>query len=175
MRGKYDACGHCQLRGEMERCERAICSHHDMWYASKSHEENVLLRRAIKEAGFEILKASNGWSIHDVSKKAKYDEERTTAVIRENIDLILKVREQAAQVAKMQAIIDRLPKTADGVPVVDGDELFATDPNFDDQLDSLCVRTDAHWISQNGMSATDAVEQYYSTAEARDKAREAGQ
>lgn len=45
------------------------------------------LRQAIRDAGFAIMRTSGGLSIHDVSDKAKADEERTTQVISENIDL----------------------------------------------------------------------------------------
>ena len=51
--------------------------------------ELTALKKAVRDAGFGILQASNGLSIHDVSEAAKAEEAKTAEVIAENIDLKL--------------------------------------------------------------------------------------
>lgn len=59
--------------------------------------ERDRLREAIRDAGFSIMQTSGKWSIHDVSEKAKAQEEaddaKTTEVINENITLTARVAE----------------------------------------------------------------------------------
>lgn len=54
-------------------------------------EERDQLRQAIRDAGFGVMQAGGKLSIHDVSEKAKADEEETAQVIAENIDLQIEV------------------------------------------------------------------------------------
>jgi hypothetical protein len=49
------------------------------------------LVNAVTRAGFGILRTSGDWSIHDVSHKAKEDEERELQVVRRNVELELEV------------------------------------------------------------------------------------
>ena len=49
------------------------------------------LREAIRDAGFSVMQTSGRWSIHDVSKLADAEREKTNQVISENIDLEIKV------------------------------------------------------------------------------------
>lgn len=44
-----------------------------------------------------------------------------------NADLQLICDHQAAEIERLHAIVDRLPKTADGVPIAPGDELWCID------------------------------------------------
>ena len=42
-----------------------------------------------------------------------------------------RIREQDAEIARLAAIVERLPKTADGVPIVQGDTVYFW--SFDDE------------------------------------------
>jgi hypothetical protein len=50
-------------------------------------EELWKLKKAITTSGYGVLKASNGWTIVDVSEKAKQDEARELEIINRNVDL----------------------------------------------------------------------------------------
>jgi len=50
------------------------------------------LREAIRDAGFSVMQTSGRWSIHDVSKLAEAEQEKTNQIIGENIDLGIKVK-----------------------------------------------------------------------------------
>lgn len=51
------------------------------------------LREAIRDAGFSVMQTSGRWSIHDVSKFAEAEQEKTNQIIGENINLELRVKE----------------------------------------------------------------------------------
>ena len=55
-------------------------------------EEVAKIRAAIKRAGFAVMQTSGDWSIHDVSAKAKIDEERETRLISEHLDMLLMLK-----------------------------------------------------------------------------------
>lgn len=59
--------------------------------------ERDKLRDAICDADFVVMETSGKWSIHDVSEKAKADDERTAEVIMRNIDLERRVAELEAE------------------------------------------------------------------------------
>ena len=70
-------------------------------------EENKKLHEAIRDAGFEVMKTSGKWSIHDVSEKAKADEQQTAEVIAENIELeaeVARLREGVETVRRLLVI-----------------------------------------------------------------------
>ena len=52
-----DQCRHCTMRGDIEGCEEAECSHHGNWYAVEKNkqldqlrEENTELKKSLGEA-----------------------------------------------------------------------------------------------------------------------------
>jgi hypothetical protein len=49
--------------------------------------EVAKLREAIKRAGFAVMQTSGDWSIHDVSKLADQEREKTAAIIARDIEL----------------------------------------------------------------------------------------
>lgn len=55
--------------------------------------EVTQLRGAIARAGFAVMQTSGDWTIHDISKAHERDQKRTDAVISDNIDLKVQVRE----------------------------------------------------------------------------------
>lgn len=58
-----------------------------------SFSEAEKLREAIRDAGFSVMQTSGRWSIHDVSELAKAEQAKTDEVIRQNIDLEIKVKQ----------------------------------------------------------------------------------
>ena len=56
------------------------------------------LREAIRNAGFSVMQTSGRWSIHDVSKLAEAEQEKTNQIIGENIDLGIKVSKLEAAI-----------------------------------------------------------------------------
>lgn len=63
-------------------------------------EELWKLKKALRDSGYGILRASNGWSIVDVSEKAKEVEEAERRTINQNIDMSLAIE-------KVLALIDK--------------------------------------------------------------------
>ena len=51
------------------------------------------LREAIRDAGFSVMRTSGRWSIHDVSELGKAEQAKTDEVLRENIDLEIRVKQ----------------------------------------------------------------------------------
>jgi hypothetical protein len=64
--------------------------------------EQVLqkLYDAINAAGFAVMQTSGAWSIHDISKLAEVDHQKTLLVIEENIDLRAQVQLLKAELGK---------------------------------------------------------------------------
>jgi len=61
--------------------------------------------------------------------------------------------------------LNKQPKTADGVTVTDGMELFSP-VELDDLVLECHAKTDAYWITSDGAHVVDGVEKFYSTPEA---------
>ena len=75
--------------------------------------------------------------------------------------------------ARLRAIVDKLPKTADGVPVVPGMEVWAKKNPSDSTVQSFIVCQDSVWASRfGGMSRAGAwlISKCYSTREAAEAA-----
>lgn len=70
----------------------------------------------------------------------------------------------AVEIERLQAIVDRLPKTADGVPVAFHQELWYFDRDSDNPIRLMHTRTLSYWK---------IVESCYSTREAAESARKA--
>lgn len=147
---------------EIERLQRSLVDAEQVrdqrWQMAKDAENEVAkLRGAIRHAGFEVCQTSCDWTIHDVSNLAAADEERTAEVISRNIDLEIENK-------RLQSIVDRLPKTADGVLVVPGiDRVWH--PDFQGTGTPRDNRF-AYWSCYNRDIGT-----CYSTREAAEKAR----
>jgi hypothetical protein len=77
-------CRRCGQQGVFDCCS-------DETETITSHSEAEKLREAIRDAGFSVMQTSGRWSIHDVSKLADAEREKTNQVISENIDLEIKV------------------------------------------------------------------------------------
>ena len=73
-----------------------------------------------------------------------------------------------------KAIVDKLPKTADGVPVYDGMDLYAPEHKKSYILEPE-VKTSAYWITLDGQHVVDCVDKFYSTLEASKKAQKGNQ
>jgi hypothetical protein len=65
---------------------------------SEAVSEAEKLREAIRDAGFSVMQTSGRWSIHDVSKLADAEREKTNEIISENIDLGMKVSKLEAAI-----------------------------------------------------------------------------
>jgi len=65
-----------------------------------------------------------------------------------------------------RAIVNRLPKTADGVPVVDGMELFRRDRFSANDIMPAIAKTDAYWVTHDGQHVVDDSKTFFSTREA---------
>ncbi len=69
-------------------------------FAHYLKEELDKLRQAVADAGLSVMQTSGKWSLHDVSGKfatqARYDDDKTTEIIMENIELKKKLREMEA-------------------------------------------------------------------------------
>ena len=64
----------------------------DTLVAEKAIRDVKKLRDAIRRYGLQVCQSSGDWTLHDVSDLAKVEQEQTTQVINENIELTLKVR-----------------------------------------------------------------------------------
>ena len=62
------------------------------------NSEAAKLREAIRDAGFEVMQTSGRWSIHDVSKLGIAEQERTSEIISENIDLGIRVKQLESEI-----------------------------------------------------------------------------
>jgi len=82
-------------------CSTGDCPHQNVNDCVKAQGQTIAaqaaeiqkLQDAIKQAGFGVMKTSGDWLICDVSKKGEADQARTDEVIRQNIDLELKLKE----------------------------------------------------------------------------------
>ncbi len=93
------------------------------------------------------------------------DEERTDALLRES----------AAAIVRLQPIVDKLPKTKDGVVVLPGDEVFEIMP--DGNIRTWIViwqpHTEQYMVSRIFYDCPIPVSHCYSTREAAEAAKEA--
>lgn len=78
------------LRDDIEKILREKKKPEDRITAIRGERDR--LKEAVKDAGFSVMRTSGKWSIHDVSEKAKVEEEQTANVIAENIDLQIEVK-----------------------------------------------------------------------------------
>jgi hypothetical protein len=69
-----------------------------------------------------------------------------------------------AEVRELRAIVDRLPKTADGVPIYDGMDLHPSPCDF--PIVECHAKTDAYWVTRDGQHVIDDPQKFYSTREA---------
>jgi len=53
-----DQCKHCTLRGDIEACRAAECSHHENWYAVQQQQEIERLKSEVEDLGYELLEAN---------------------------------------------------------------------------------------------------------------------
>ena len=81
----------------------------------------------------------------------------------------IRIHRLLARLDALQALVDKLPKTADGVPVVDGDELYHPSVG-DNSMFGVHAETKAYWIWNSGPNEgshwTDTISSCYSTREA---------
>jgi len=93
---------------------------------------------------------------------------RTTEDIRDNLSFVgcdnETALEMCEEIERLRAIMDRLPKTADGVPIVAGMELWRV------RADVVIHRF--AMISDVDVEGSDPATLCYSTREAAEKARE---
>ena len=71
-----------------------------------------------------------------------------------------------AEIKRLRAIVDKLPRTADGVPVVDGMELFRRDRFSANDIMPASAKTDAYWVTHDGQHVVDDSKTFFSTREA---------
>jgi hypothetical protein len=71
---------------------------------------------------------------------------------------------------ELERLRDGSVKTADGVAVTDGMELFST-VELHDTIMECHAKTDAYWVTHEGQHVVDSVEKFYSTPEAAKEAK----
>ena len=64
-----DQCQHCTVRGEIERCRKTGCNHHETWYALEIERELAEARRERDAYYVQIV----GW--HPASSPPSDDRE----------------------------------------------------------------------------------------------------
>lgn len=83
-----------------------------LWYSADDFEalkaERDKLRAAIKYAGFAVMETSGDWSIHDVSELGKREQEKTMAVISENVDLTTQLAQAREELHRAKDRVERL-------------------------------------------------------------------
>jgi len=101
-------------------------------------------------------------------------DDRTRAMSRS----LKEASDRAAEITRLRAIVEKLPKTADGVPVVPGDELWVRHP------DGGCAGTRRWWKHpslgwsvgfEHMQNEPIDVSSCYSTREAAEAAKEGGE
>lgn len=45
---EYDECTHCSCKGDIEKCRKTECNHHENWYSIEQQKEIRLLKEKIK-------------------------------------------------------------------------------------------------------------------------------
>ncbi len=75
-----------------------------------------------------------------------------------------------AEIERLRAIVEKLPKTADGVPIVPGMELHPSPCPY--PILEAHAEIKAYWITSDGQSLVDDPRKFYSTALAADAGSE---
>jgi len=65
-------------------------------YYMSAETELERLKEAIRTSGYAVLKASNGWSIHDVSEREKALAERELETVNDNIHMGVAIKQALA-------------------------------------------------------------------------------
>jgi len=109
-------------------------------------------------------------SLRKTSHKDDFGNPLREAVFDGGVELTLKeivsrLNEQADEIKRLQAIVDKLPKTADDIPITDGMELFHKEAGSARAF--LCVDELAE--GKERIAAIIPWDHWYSTREAAEK------
>jgi hypothetical protein len=111
----------------------------------------------------------------DVSKMRQlaelwmHDAPASPALMLGDQRLAYEALQAADEITRLQAIIDRLPKTADGVPIVPGDTIWFDIDNYSTVAGIEIEEPGGQWWVSFGISGAET-DQCYSTREAANKA-----
>lgn len=86
--------------------------------------------------------------------------------------LTKRITELEADNERLQAIVDKLPKTADGVPVVPEMPLYMPGSNTVGEVNPMTVNDGYSWPNANGSSPASRLDDCYSTREAAEAAKD---